>query len=113
MTAIYLYDDQCARTFEPFALTRPAGEMRAGALLVRERWARALDGRVAGHVTSPHLAGFEEPDAAPVIATGTLPRGVPGFRGIEGAPGCHRWPPISAARAGWLDGPPSPSLAVA
>ena len=75
MTAIYLYDDQCARTFEPFALTRPAGEMRAGALLVRERWARALGGRVAGHVTSPHLAGFEEPDAAPVVSTGVLPRG--------------------------------------
>ena len=75
MTRIYLYDDQCARTFEPFALTRPAGEMRAGALLVRERWSRALGSSVAGHVTSPHLAGFEEPDAAPVLTSGTLPRG--------------------------------------
>ncbi len=75
MSVVYLYDDLCARTFEPFALTRPAGEMRAGALLVRERWARALGERVAGHITSPHLAGFEEPDAAPVITSGVLPRG--------------------------------------
>ena len=42
MSGVYLYDDARARRFEPFALTRPAGELRAGALLVRERWARAL-----------------------------------------------------------------------
>ena len=75
MSAIYLYDDACARTFEPFALTRPAGEMRAGALLVRERWEHALGARAAGHVTSPHLAGFEEPGAAPVVTSGVLPKG--------------------------------------
>ena len=27
MSAVYLYDDACARTFEPFALTRPPGEI--------------------------------------------------------------------------------------
>jgi UDP-N-acetylglucosamine diphosphorylase/glucosamine-1-phosphate N-acetyltransferase len=75
MSAVYLYDDLCARTFEPFALTRPAGEMRAGALLVRERWERALGELVAGYVTSPHLAGFDEPDAPPVVAKGVLPKG--------------------------------------
>jgi UDP-N-acetylglucosamine diphosphorylase / glucose-1-phosphate thymidylyltransferase / UDP-N-acetylgalactosamine diphosphorylase / glucosamine-1-phosphate N-acetyltransferase / galactosamine-1-phosphate N-acetyltransferase len=75
MTAIYLYDDACARTFQPFALTRPAGEMRAGALLVRERWQRALGLPVAGHVTAAHLAGFEEPGAAPVLTAGVLKRG--------------------------------------
>ena len=75
MNAVYLYDDACARTFEPFALTRPAGEMRAGALLVRERWARALGAPVAGHITSPHLAGFDEPGAPPAVTSGTLPRG--------------------------------------
>ena len=74
MTAIYLYDDAVARQFQPFALTRPAGELRAGALLVRERWARALGATVAGHVTAAHLAGFDEPDAAPVY-TGTIPTG--------------------------------------
>jgi UDP-N-acetylglucosamine diphosphorylase/glucosamine-1-phosphate N-acetyltransferase len=75
VSAVYLYDDQCARTFEPFALTRPAGEMRAGALLVRERWERALGEQVAGYVTSPHLAGFDEPGAPRVVADGVLPKG--------------------------------------
>ena len=75
MSNVYLYDDACARTFEPFALTRPTGELRAGALLVRERWERALGAPVAGHITSPHLAGFDEPGAPPVVATGYLPRG--------------------------------------
>ena len=75
MSAVYFYDDARARRFEPFALTRPAGELRAGALLVRERWVRALGAPAAGHVTSRHLAGFEEPGAAPVLETGTLPAG--------------------------------------
>jgi UDP-N-acetylglucosamine diphosphorylase/glucosamine-1-phosphate N-acetyltransferase len=75
MSAVYLYDDARARRFEPFALTRPAGELRAGALLVRERWSRALGAPVAGHLTSAHLAGFEEPGAAPVIEGGTIPAG--------------------------------------
>jgi UDP-N-acetylglucosamine diphosphorylase/glucosamine-1-phosphate N-acetyltransferase len=75
MSAVYLYDDARARSFEPFALTRPAGELRAGALLVRERWTRALGAPVAGHLTSAHLAGFEEPGAASVIEGGTIPAG--------------------------------------
>ena len=75
MSAVYLYDDARARTFEPFALTRPTGEMRAGALLVRERWERVLRLPVAGHITSPHLAGFEESGAAPVITAGVIPAG--------------------------------------
>jgi len=75
MTAVHLYDDARARTFEPFALTRPVGELRAGTLLVRERWTTALGIPAAGHVTSNHLAGFEEPGAAPVIEHGELPAG--------------------------------------
>jgi UDP-N-acetylglucosamine diphosphorylase/glucosamine-1-phosphate N-acetyltransferase len=75
VSAVYLYDDACARTFEPFALTRPAGELRAGALLVRERWSRALGAPIAGHLTSPHLVGFEEPGAAPVVSGGVIPAG--------------------------------------
>ncbi|HUQ45810.1 MAG TPA: putative sugar nucleotidyl transferase [Gemmatimonadaceae bacterium] len=75
MSAVYFYDDARARRFEPFALTRPAGELRAGALLVRERWVRALGAPAAGHLTSPHLAGFEEPGAAPVLDAGTIPAG--------------------------------------
>jgi UDP-N-acetylglucosamine diphosphorylase/glucosamine-1-phosphate N-acetyltransferase len=75
MSVVYLHDDARARRFEPFALTRPAGEMRAGALLVRERWSRALGMPVAGHLTSPHLAGFEEIGTPPVVDSGVVPAG--------------------------------------
>jgi UDP-N-acetylglucosamine diphosphorylase / glucose-1-phosphate thymidylyltransferase / UDP-N-acetylgalactosamine diphosphorylase / glucosamine-1-phosphate N-acetyltransferase / galactosamine-1-phosphate N-acetyltransferase len=75
VSAVYLYDDAQARTFEPFALTRPIGELRAGALLVRERWARVLGADVAGHVGAPMLAGFEETRSAPMIAAATIPAG--------------------------------------
>ncbi len=70
----HLYDDAVARAFEPFALTRPAGELRAGALLVRERWAHALGGDAAGFVGAPHLASFEE-FAAPPASPEVLPAG--------------------------------------
>ncbi len=75
MSRVHLYDDARARAFQPFALTRPAGELRAGALLVRERWARALAGPVAGHLTAAHLGGFDEPDAAPVHTGGAIAAG--------------------------------------
>ena len=76
MSAVFLYDDARARGFEPFALTRPIGETRAGALLVRERWSRALGLPVGGHVTSDFLAGFDEAEAAPVVEPDTeLPAG--------------------------------------
>ncbi|MDB4917399.1 MAG: hypothetical protein JWM95_5043 [Gemmatimonadetes bacterium] len=72
MSVVYFVDDAQARTFEPFALTRPCGEMRSGALLIRERWERVLGAHAAGHVTSSHLAGFGEPGAAPVVSSGTI-----------------------------------------
>ena len=68
MTAIYFYDDAAARALEPFALTRPAAELRVGAWLVRERWAAVLGGEAAGSVCAPHLARFEEHGAAPVTS---------------------------------------------
>lgn len=75
MTApLYLYDDARARSFEPFALTRPASELRAGAEVVRRRWERALGTRAAGFLGSPHLADFSELDAPPA-ARGVLPAG--------------------------------------
>lgn len=75
MSAVYLYDDARARKFEPFALTRPIGETRAGALLLRERWSRALGLPVAGHVTSTFLEGFDEPDAVSVVDVAEIPAG--------------------------------------
>lgn len=74
MSAFYLYDDATARDFAPFALTRPAGELRAGAALTRERWERLLGGPAAGFIGAPHLRDFAEFDAPPA-ADGTVPAG--------------------------------------
>jgi len=65
--SVVLYDDARARAFEPFALSRPASEMRAGAILVRRRWERALETVSTGLVVAPHLREFEEPDTPPVL----------------------------------------------
>ena len=76
MNTLVLYDDEVARAFEPFALTRPASELRAGTEVVRRRWERALDGEATAFVGAAHLADFEELDAAPMaqrdIAGGTI-----------------------------------------
>jgi UDP-N-acetylglucosamine diphosphorylase/glucosamine-1-phosphate N-acetyltransferase len=68
---LFLYDDAAARRFAPFALTRPASELRVGMELVRRRWeicmARSADGAIAGG----HLADFEEPGAPPVFTEST------------------------------------------
>ncbi len=74
MTDLYLYDDLAARTFEPFSLTRPTSELRAGALLLRERWERASGLKTAGVITSPHLVDFDEPWGAHA-ASGSIPAG--------------------------------------
>ncbi len=65
--ALYLYDDLKARQLEPFALTRPASELRAGALLVRERWERVTGLASAGFIGAAHLADFEEAGAPPAV----------------------------------------------
>jgi UDP-N-acetylglucosamine diphosphorylase / glucose-1-phosphate thymidylyltransferase / UDP-N-acetylgalactosamine diphosphorylase / glucosamine-1-phosphate N-acetyltransferase / galactosamine-1-phosphate N-acetyltransferase len=75
VSGVYLYDDARARGFQPFALTRPTAELRAGALLLRERWAHVLGASVTGVVTSPHLASFAEPASAPIASAAMLPAG--------------------------------------
>jgi UDP-N-acetylglucosamine diphosphorylase / glucose-1-phosphate thymidylyltransferase / UDP-N-acetylgalactosamine diphosphorylase / glucosamine-1-phosphate N-acetyltransferase / galactosamine-1-phosphate N-acetyltransferase len=72
---IALYDDAVARGFEPFATSRPLGEMRAGALLIRERWELALGVESRGFLSSPHLHGFAEFDAPPFVNGQALPLG--------------------------------------
>src|SRR5438132_950906 len=67
MSALYFYDDVRARQFEPFALTRPACELRAGTSLIRRRWERATSLDSAGFISSPHLAHFEEGNAPPAV----------------------------------------------
>ncbi|MFL5638476.1 MAG: putative sugar nucleotidyl transferase [Gemmatimonadaceae bacterium] len=76
MSALYFYDDARARQFEPFALTRPGGELRAGTSLIRRRWERATSLPSAGFISSRHLANFEEANAPPAVAPKTeIPAG--------------------------------------
>jgi len=74
VSGLYLYDDHRAREFEPFALTRPMGDMVAGTALQRERWQTALQLPVIGVITAPHLADFDDVSASPT-ARGGIPAG--------------------------------------
>ncbi len=64
---LYLYDDAQARTFEPFAATRPVSELCAGAMLTRQRWVHLAGMPAAGSLAAPHLRDFAEPGAPPVV----------------------------------------------
>ncbi|MGQ0538333.1 MAG: putative sugar nucleotidyl transferase [Gemmatimonadaceae bacterium] len=75
MTGLVLYDDAKARTFEPFALTRPLGEMRAGVELIRRRWEFALGTPAAGFIAGPDFADFEEGDAPRAVAVQQIAAG--------------------------------------
>ena len=76
MNGVYFYDDLRARQFEPFALTRPCSEMRAGTSLVRRRWESATGLKSKGFIGAPHLAHFEEGDApAAVDLNADIPAG--------------------------------------
>ncbi|MDH3225000.1 MAG: putative sugar nucleotidyl transferase, partial [Gemmatimonadota bacterium] len=64
---LYLVDDAVARNWQPFALTRPIGELMFGTSTLRARTAALTGAQTIGHVTRPELAGFEEPEAPPVV----------------------------------------------
>ena len=68
MTLVFV-DDSVAADFHPFALTRPCCELRAGALLVRQRWERATAESTTGFVAGPQLKDFDEPGAARFVAS--------------------------------------------
>jgi UDP-N-acetylglucosamine diphosphorylase/glucosamine-1-phosphate N-acetyltransferase len=70
---LVLFDDRKARDWEPFALTRPAGELLFGTMRLVERIERAFGLECTGYLTSEHLADFEEPGARPVIDLDALP----------------------------------------
>lgn len=74
MTALYLVDDDVARTFMPFSLTRPVSELRAGAMLIRHRWERAFGAPAAGLLVAGHLVDFEE-QGAPSAVRNEIPSG--------------------------------------
>jgi UDP-N-acetylglucosamine diphosphorylase / glucose-1-phosphate thymidylyltransferase / UDP-N-acetylgalactosamine diphosphorylase / glucosamine-1-phosphate N-acetyltransferase / galactosamine-1-phosphate N-acetyltransferase len=71
--ALYLYDDAVAIAWQPFTLTRPAGELLLGAYTFRARAERIFGTACRGHVTAEHLNGFEEPGGAPVVTLASIP----------------------------------------
>lgn len=76
MKRLYLFDDARARQFEPFALTRPVSELRAGAEIIRARWEKIAGTKAYGFIGAAHLADFEEPGAVPCVSSAeTIPAG--------------------------------------
>ena len=70
---LVLFDDIVAQRWEPFALTRPAGELLFGTLRLRERAERVLGVRCSAHVAANHLAGFAEEGTPPVRSRADVP----------------------------------------
>jgi UDP-N-acetylglucosamine diphosphorylase/glucosamine-1-phosphate N-acetyltransferase len=74
MTALYLFDDTRARTFEPFASTRPISELVAGAMLIRERWKTLVQPTQTFFLAGARHLDFDEGDESRA-ATGQIPAG--------------------------------------
>src|SRR5579884_828232 len=78
MTTLFLYDDARARSFEPFASTRPVSELVAGIALIRDRWKAALQPSAGTrYLAGDAHADFDEAglDARPPAADDTIPAG--------------------------------------
>lgn len=76
MKRLYLFDDARARQFEPFALTRPVSELRAGAEIIRARWEKIAGTKAYGFIGAAHLADFDEHGAVPAVSSEqTIPAG--------------------------------------
>ncbi len=69
MFHLLVLDDQEARCWLPFALTRPVGELLFGTETLRARAERALGRACEGHVADSRMAGFRE-EGVPPWATG-------------------------------------------
>lgn len=68
MTDLALFDDAVARRFEPFALSRPIGSLRAGVWTTRQRWSHVLGTTRTVSVVAAHLAEFDEPGESWIAA---------------------------------------------
>jgi UDP-N-acetylglucosamine diphosphorylase / glucose-1-phosphate thymidylyltransferase / UDP-N-acetylgalactosamine diphosphorylase / glucosamine-1-phosphate N-acetyltransferase / galactosamine-1-phosphate N-acetyltransferase len=123
MLSLILFDDETSRGWEPFALTRPSGELRFGALAQRRRAERVFGARCVAHLGADHLEGFAEGDSPPVLRYDAAPaegdrlflsaRAVPGWgsgetwRARRGGAGAVL---VDGEVAGWFapEGSPAP-----
>ena len=65
--SLILFDDEVSALWEPFALTRPGGELVFGTMTLRARAERVFGARCVAHLAAEHLRGFEEAGAPPVL----------------------------------------------
>jgi UDP-N-acetylglucosamine diphosphorylase / glucose-1-phosphate thymidylyltransferase / UDP-N-acetylgalactosamine diphosphorylase / glucosamine-1-phosphate N-acetyltransferase / galactosamine-1-phosphate N-acetyltransferase len=75
--ALYLFDDGVAGEWQPFTLTRPAGELMLGAHTFRRRAEMLFGMRCAGHIAAAALEGFEEPGASPLADPASIDASAP------------------------------------
>ena len=69
---LFLFDDDVARGWQPFTLTRPAGEMLFGTESLRARAERVLGLKCEGHLAGDVLLGFDESCAPPCLTPGMI-----------------------------------------
>ena len=69
---LFLFDDDVARGWQPFTLTRPAGEMLFGTESLRARAERVLGLKCEGHLAGDILLGFDEFGAPPCLTLGMI-----------------------------------------
>lgn len=68
MTALYLLEPlDPGPAWAPFTGVRPLAELRAGAWLIRERWAGVLGGLEVTAIMATHVLEFADADAPPVV----------------------------------------------
>ena len=68
--SLILFDDERARAWAPFTVTRPAGELLFGCLTLRARAERFWGQACIGHIADAGLEGFAEPGAPPYVEPG-------------------------------------------
>ena len=73
MLSLILFDDAISRGWQPFALTRPGGELAFGALSMRRRAERVFGAPCVAHLAADHLVGFAEGDSPPVLGYANAP----------------------------------------
>ena len=87
--SLILFDDLVATRWEPYALTRPIGELLYGTMTLRERAERVLGVRCVNHLAPEHLLGFDEEGSPAVLGYGDAP--VTGDRLFWLSRACPRW----------------------
>ncbi len=108
---LYLFDDARARSWAPFAITRPAGELLFGCMLLRERAERFWRTRCSGQFADPTLAGFDEAGSPRLVDRHPAPHDEPAvFFSSRAVPAIGSPPPhetrarlvIDGRTAGWI-----------